>query len=161
MKCTVFTVREQTSTSKLRIHGRCEIMMRRTPYNFHVSAIGFSVFSIVSHADTLQNLATKDLATRQFDNSGSTVACWRSHYVFTEEVNLIVTQQSDRPRVSGLDPLRKNNAPAFETLWYEAVEHTKDKYKKTVMMADRNVLRSLITAYEAVGWPVKLLAAVN
>ena len=61
---------------------------------------------------------------------------------------LIVAEQCDKPDVSIYEHVRKNNAPTFATL-YQVVKHTKDRDQKTVMKADRNVLRRLITSYEA------------
>ena len=61
---------------------------------------------------------------------------------------LIVAEQCDKPDVSIYEPVRKNNAPTFATL-YQVVKHTKDRDQKTVMKADSNVLRRLITSYEA------------
>ena len=59
-----------------------------------------------------------------------------------------MAEQCDKPDVSIYEPVRKNNAPTFATL-YQVVKHTKDRDQKTVMKADRNVLRRLITSYEA------------
>ncbi len=53
-----------------------------------------------------------------------------------------------RTDVSIYEPVRKNNATTFATL-YQVVKHTKDRDQKTVMKADSNVLRRLITSYEA------------
>ena len=61
---------------------------------------------------------------------------------------LIVAEQCDKSDVSIYEPVRKNNAPTFATL-YQVVKHTKDKDQKTVMKADRNVLRRIITSYDA------------
>ncbi len=61
---------------------------------------------------------------------------------------LIVAGQCDKSDVSIYEPVRKNNAPTSATL-YQVVKHTKDRDQKTVMTADRNVLRRLITSYEA------------
>ena len=44
--------------------------------------------------------------------------------------------------VSIHEPLHRNNAPAFATL-YQVTKNTKDKDKKTVLKADRNVLPRL------------------
>ena len=110
---------------------------------------GFSVFSSVSHPATLQNLVTKDLATEVIQES-----LLRAKRLGQQEVKkfvqdrLIVAEQCDKPYVSIYEPVRKNNAPTFATL-YQVVKHTKDRDQKTVMKADRNVLRRLITSYEA------------
>ena len=61
---------------------------------------------------------------------------------------LIVAEQCDKPDVSIYEPVRKNNAPTFATL-YQVVKHTNDRDQNTVMKADINVFRQLITSYEA------------
>ena len=59
-----------------------------------------------------------------------------------------MAEQYDKLDVSIYEPVRKNNAPTFATL-YKVVKHTNDRDQKTVMKADINVLRRLITFYEA------------
>ena len=61
---------------------------------------------------------------------------------------LIVAEQCDKPDVSIYEPVRKNNAPTFATL-HQVVKHTKDRDQNTVMKADINIFRRLITSYEA------------
>ena len=111
--------------------------------------LGFSVFSYVSHPARLQYIVTKDLATEVIQES-----ILRAKVLGQQEVKkfvqdrLTVAEQCDKPDVSIYEPVRKNNAPTFATL-YQVVKHTKDIVQKTVMKADRNVLRRLITSYEA------------
>ena len=111
--------------------------------------LGFSVFSSVSHPDTLQNLVTKDLATEVIQESllHAKVLGQQEVKKFVQD-RLIVAEQCDKPDVSIYEPVRKNNAPTFATL-YQVVKHTKGRDQKTVMKADRNVLRRLITSNEA------------
>ena len=59
-----------------------------------------------------------------------------------------MAEQCDKSDVSIYEPVSKNNAPTFATL-YQVVKHTKDRDQKTVMNEDRNVLRRQITSYEA------------
>ena len=59
-----------------------------------------------------------------------------------------MAEQCYKPDVSIYEPVRKNNAPTFATL-YQVVKHTKDRDQNTVMKADINVFRRLITSYEA------------
>ena len=59
-----------------------------------------------------------------------------------------MAERCDKQDVSIYEPVRKNNAPTFATL-YQAVKHTKDRDQKTIMKSHRNVLRRLITSYEA------------
>ena len=107
------------------------------------------MFSSVSHPATLQNLVTKDLATEVIQES-----LLRAKVLGQQEVKkfaqdrLIVAEQCDKPDVSIYKPVRKNNAPTFATL-YQVVKHTKDIDQITAMKTDRNVLRRLITSYEA------------
>ena len=107
------------------------------------------MISSVSHPATLQYLVTKDLATYVIQES-----LLRAKVLGRQEVKkfvqdrLIVAEQCDKPDVSIYEPVRKDNAPTFATL-YQVVKHTKDRDQKTVMKADRNVLRRLITSYEA------------
>ena len=70
-----------------------------------------------------------------------------------------MAEQYDKPDVSIYEPVRKNNAPTFGTL-YQVVKHTKDKDQKTVMNADINVLRRLIASCGA-GRPVYLLSVLK
>ena len=122
--------------------------------------LGFSVFSSVSHPATLQNLDTKDLATEVIQGS-----LLRAKVLGQQEVKkliqnrMIVAEQCDTPDVSIYEPLCMNNAPTFVTL-YQVVKHTKDRDQKTVMNADRKVLRRLITSYEA-GRSVDLSAVMK
>ena len=44
--------------------------------------------------------------------------------------------------------LHRSNAKTFASL-YEVVKDTKDKDKRTILKADRNVIQRLVTAYEA------------
>ena len=57
------------------------------------------------------------------------------------------------------EPLHKDNAPTFATL-YKVVKDTKDKDKKKILKADRNVFQRLITGYE-VGRPVDLSSVLK
>ena len=107
----------------------------------------FGMFSSASQTEILQNIATKDIATDSIQNA-------LLHANKLVKDRLIVTSQSNQPAVSIHEPLHRNNAPAFATL-YQVTKNTKDKDKKTVLKADRNVLHRLITAYEA-GRPVDL-----
>ena len=56
-----------------------------------------------------------------------------------------MAEQYDKLDVSFYEPVRKNNAPTL----HKVVKHTNDRDQKTVMKADINVLRRLITCYEA------------
>lgn len=109
----------------------------------------FNVFSPASHQESLQNIATKDLATAAIQDS-----LLRTKELGEEEINefvrqrLVVVKSGDKPEVPFHAAMHRNNAATFGTL-YAVVKCSKDKEKKTVLKADRSVLRRLITAYEA------------
>ena len=109
---------------------------------------GFKVFASVSPG-SLQNLATKDLATEAIQNS---LLCAKELgqegvNTFVEE-RMIVPEQGDKPDVPIHASLHRSNAKTFASL-YEVVKDAKDKEKKTILKADRNILQRLVTAYEA------------
>ena len=122
--------------------------------------LGFSVFSSVSYPASLQNLVTKDLATEVIQESllHAKVLGQQEVKNFVQD-RLIVGEQCDKPDVAIYEPVRKNNVPTFATL-YQVVKRTKDRDQKTVIKADRNVLRRLITSYEA-GRSVDLSSALK
>lgn len=60
---------------------------------------------------------------------------------------MIVPESADKPPVPIHAPLHKSNVKTLASL-YEVVKDSKDKDKKTILKADRNVLR-LVMAYEA------------
>lgn len=115
---------------------------------------GFNVFAS-GCPDSLQNLATKDLATEAIQNS---LLCAKD--LGQEEVNtfveerMIVPDQGGKPDVQIHSPLHKSYAKTFSSL-YEVVKDSKDKDKRTILKVDRNILKRLVTAYEA-GRPVDL-----
>ena len=83
------------------------------------SFLGFNVFSeSVSHQGTLQNLVTKDLATEviQVSQLRTTLLGQQEVKKFVQD-RLIVAEQCDKPDVSIYEPVRKNNAPTFATLY--------------------------------------------
>ena len=92
--------------------------------------LGFSVFSSISHPAPLQNLATKDLATEVIQES-----LLRAKVLGQQEVKqfvqdrLIVAEQRDTPDVSIYEPVRKNNAPTFATL-YQVVNTQRTETRK-------------------------------
>ena len=72
---------------------------------------------------------------------------------------LIPEKDKDKPAVSFHASLHRNNAPTFANL-YEVAKNNKDKDNKSIVKADRNVLKRLITAYEA-GRPVDLISVLK
>ena len=121
----------------------------------------FKVFASTS-PESLKNLATKDIATE-----GIQTSLLFARQLGQEKLNkfvderLIVPEQSEKPEIPIHAPLtlHRSNAKTFASL-YEVVKYTKDKDKQTIMKADRNVLRRLVTAYEA-GRPVDLQAILK
>jgi hypothetical protein len=112
----------------------------------------FDVFSPTANA-TLQNIATKDLATREIESSLIRVAQQGQ-----KQLETFVTERMKNTRgepghgnanpPAFHDPLPRNNAPTFASL-YEVGKGGKGKDKQTVMKADRNLHHRLIVAYEA------------
>ena len=125
--------------------------------------LGFSVLSSVSHPATLQKLVTKDLATEVIQESllRAKVLGQQEVKKFVQDRLIVgfVAEQCDKPDGSIYEPVRKNNAPTFATL-YQVVKHTKDRDQKTGKKASRNVLRRLITSYE-VGRSVDLSSVLK
>ena len=114
----------------------------------------------VSHLDTLQTLVTKDLATEVIQESllRAKVLGQQAVEKFVQN-RLMVSQQCDKPDVSIYKPVCKNNALTCATL-SQVAKHTKDRDQKTLMKAVINVLRRLITSYEA-GRQVDLSSLLN
>jgi len=71
----------------------------------------------------------------------------------------VVADGSEKADVSIHAPLHRNNASTFATL-YKVVKDSKVKDQKTILKADRNILQSLLTAYEA-GREVDLSAVLT
>lgn len=109
---------------------------------------GFKVFHSVSPG-SLQNLVIKDLATETIQNSLLSAKVLGQEEVSTfVENRLIVSGQGDKPEVPIHATLHRSNAKTFASL-YEVVKDTKDKEKRSILKADRNLFQRLVTAYEA------------
>ena len=111
----------------------------------------FGVFAPVE-STALQNIATKDLATDSIQDALLNAQQLGQQQLETFVEERLLTQ--DRKAKSLHDPIRRNNAATFATL-YEVKFLTKEKEKEVILKADRSVLQRLITAYEA-GRPVDL-----
>ena len=72
---------------------------------------------------------------------------------------MIVHEQGDKSDVPIHETLHKSKAKTFASL-YEVAKDAKDKDKRTILKADRNVLQRLVTAYE-IGRPVDLPAVLK
>ena len=119
----------------------------------------FGLFASASPG-SLQNIATKDLATEAIQNS---LLC--AQQLGQEEVDtfvekrMIVPEHGNKPAVPIHASLHKSSAKTFASL-YEVAKDTKDKNQITILKADRNVLQRIITAYEA-GRPVDFQAVLK
>lgn len=146
------------SPGSIRVHNEATKSRQKRDNDDEIALLsvfqGFKVFASVS-PESLQNLATKDLATEAIQNS---LLCAKE--LGQGEVNtfvqerMIVPGEGEKPDVPIHATLHRSNAKTFASL-YEVVKDTKDKDKTTILKADRNVLQRLVTAYEA-GRPVDL-----
>ncbi|KAG7500299.1 hypothetical protein JOB18_016414 [Solea senegalensis] len=120
---------------------------------------GFKVFDSVS-SGSLQNLATKDVATEAIQSSLLSAKDLGQEKVnsFIEK-RMIVPEDKDKPEVPIHATLHKSKAKTFASL-YEVAKNPKIKDNRTVIKADRNILKRLVTAYEA-GRPVDLPAVLK
>ena len=109
----------------------------------------FKVFSDDAPKDILWNIATRDLASDEIQ-----CTLLNASNLGQEEVIKFVRDRisnppaSEEPPATFYDPIKRQNAPTFESL-YEIPKKSHDKEKKTVVKADRNILVRLITAYQS------------
>ena len=109
----------------------------------------FKVFSSDAPKDTLQNMATKDLASEEIQLSLLNASNFGQEEImkFVRD-RILPPPAGEEPPVGFYDPIKKQNAPTFESL-YQIPKKSDEKEKKTVVKADRNVLVRLITAYQS------------
>ena len=102
-----------------------------------------------SNKESLQNIATKDLATAEIQSSLIGVKEYGQKEVtkFVEE-RLTVNNGNLFPEVGIHASLRKQNVATFAIL-YSFKKPGKDKDKNTILKVDRSVLHQMITVYEA------------
>ena len=100
-------------------------------------------------SNTLQNIATKDVATEAIkeslinaQNLGQLVV---DQFV-QERMHIDISEEA--PKMGLHQRLPRQNAPTFENL-YKVTIDKRGKDQKCILKADRNVLQRLITAYEA------------
>ena len=98
---------------------------------------------------TLQNIATKDLATPEARSLGQTQL---ERFV---ERRLLSADREEEERERGegaeenfLDPISKNNPPTFANL-YEVKSPATSSEKRKILHADRSILYCLVPACEA------------
>jgi hypothetical protein len=107
------------------------------------------VFSSDAPKDTLQNIATKDLASEEIQ-----LSLLNASNFGQEEIMKLVRDRilpppaGEEPPVGFYDPIKKQNAPTIESL-YQIPKKSDEKEKKTVVKTDRNLLVRLITAYQS------------
>ena len=65
-----------------------------------------------------------------------------------------MSSRQEKPKLPIQEPIKRNNALTSKSL-YDIVKDSKEKDKRVVMKADRNILLRLITAYEN-GRPVDM-----
>ena len=97
----------------------------------------------------LKNMATKDLSTEAIQTSLLRAGELGQQQLDTfVQDRLVGTGPDGQPKVSIHETLVKNKAPTFSSL-YDVVGDSKEKDKKTILKADRNILQRLVTSYEA------------
>jgi len=116
----------------------------------------FKVFSPEAGYDVLQNIATKDLATIDIQQSFLNAEEMGQVQLMTFVKERLIISEDGHSTRKLRDPLHKANALTFSSL-YEA---KKDRGKDTIMKADRSIHQRLITAYQA-GRSVNLHTILN
>ena len=89
---------------------------------------------------------TKDVATTRIEESLLEASSLGQEELISFVKERLVTPSEDGHQKKLRDPLPKNKAPTFSTL-YEVKKN--DTEKCTAIKADRNTLQRIITAYDA------------
>ncbi|PIK40695.1 hypothetical protein BSL78_22450 [Apostichopus japonicus] len=107
----------------------------------------FKVFDPTVQPTALQSIVTKDLADEQIQDSLLNAQTYGKQQLqeFVKD-RLVIDLNKSSPNKSLYDPITKNNAPTFETL-YEVKISGSDKDKTKILKTDRNILQRLIIAY--------------
>ena len=121
----------------------------------HSTVRKFGVFSSQTNG-TLQNIATKDLATPEIEQSlVQARSLGQSQLENFVERRLLSSDREEEEREleegaeeNVRDTIRKNNPPTFASL-YEVKSVATGSEKRTILRVDRSVLCCLVTAYEA------------
>ena len=106
----------------------------------------FKVFSPSDHPTCLYNIANKDLVTDEFQ-----VSLLNAKKLGEQRMNEFVEERlatKQQEKVKFWYTMHKNFPLTFDTL-YQVVKSSKEKGKKKILRADRNVLQRVIVAYEA------------
>jgi hypothetical protein len=108
----------------------------------------FNAFSLCVSNEELQNIATKDLATSEIEQSLLNArSLGQSQLEEFVKVRLLQNAEQE-PKTTFRDSLSKNKPLTFANL-YEVMKGEASTEKKKILTVDRNVLHRLITAYEA------------
>jgi hypothetical protein len=108
----------------------------------------FNAFSLCVSNEELQNIATKDLATLEIEQSLLNARSLGQSQL-EEFVKVRLQQNAEQePKTTFRDSLSKNKRLTFANL-YEVMKGETSTEKKKILTVDRNVLHRLITAYEA------------
>ena len=106
--------------------------------------VRLNIFSVEAQENaTLQNVATKDQANLKVSNS-----LLNAKNLGQKQLESFVKERLIETSVSFRATLAKNKAPTFASL-YTITQKSKDSEKSSIVKVDRNVMKRLITAYEA------------
>ena len=108
-----------------------------------------NIFNVNQQADVperLQNMVTKDLTTTQIEESLLNASSLGQKKLDTFVKERLMVPKEDENRKKLRDPLPKNKALTFVSL-YEAEK--KETEKSAAIKADRTILQRIITAYDA------------
>ena len=106
----------------------------------------FKVFAIDTPGDILQNIATKDLASNEIQESLLHTADLGQQQVSSFVTHRLIPSDTE-PMTSFNDPMKRCRALNFQSL-YDVSRNSNDKEKQTVLKADQSILMRLITACE-------------
>lgn len=106
----------------------------------------FKVFSPEARYDVLHNIATKDLATIDIQQSLLNAEELGQVQLMTFVKERLIIPEDGHATKKFRDPLQKSKALTFSSL-YETKKDSRGK--ESIMKADRNILQRLITAYQA------------
>jgi len=107
----------------------------------------FNILNPYSHQDYLQNIATKDLATRPIEESLINVQNLAKLDLNEYVSSRLLVEGGSRVAVHA--PLKKNNPHTSTfTLLYKFQKSNKQKEKGKILQVDRTVLQRVLTAFE-------------
>ena len=125
------------------VHGRketdanAEKIVREEIVRLNIFSVGTEVNEV------LQNAATKDQATQKVSDS-----LLNARNLGQKQLESFVSERLIERTVSFRATLSKNKAPLFASL-YNVTQKSRDSEKSSIVKVDRNVMKRLITAYEA------------